>query len=231
MQQIDRQQPGSTERQRQQHPCEKTQGVAAAFFRERQRDHDQRHQHQYRQQTGGQEGRRQRHTENRHGQLRSARQQGKRPVNRRMRHQYRQHRLRFVRVVEETDAAGERQWRTGGEVLAVQFTCRQQDELQRQQGAQTAGQTRPFMHRQQPGEQFGEEGGNPVVERRVRVRLAGQMGKQPVAAGKHFENDTDGDRVVVLPGVVADQPGEDVEREQERQRPAAGGQGNSSETW
>jgi hypothetical protein len=75
-------------------------------------------------------------------------------------------------------------------VLApVQFARGEQNELQRQQGEQAAGQARGIVQGQQPGEQMRRGRGDPVVERCVRVGLAGELRRQPVAVGEDVEGD------------------------------------------
>ena len=64
-----------------------------------------------------------------------------------------------------------------------------------------------------------------------RALLAGKLWHQPVAVAGHIECDADGDRVIVFPRVVTDQAGKDVERKENGQSPAAGGQGDSLKAW
>ena len=111
-------------------------------------------------------------------------------------------------------------------LVAVPFAAGPIEQEEYQCDPETAGQTNGIMQRQEPGKGESGDGRRPVVERCVRVGAIGQVRCQPVATLQHVGNNADGDCVVVLPGIVADQTGQNEDSQQRHEGPARGGRGN-----
>ena len=129
------QQPDNTDHYRQGRTGQQVQGVFRLVFGQAKRKQDGRNQRDQRQEPVGQKTDTDGCAENRGGQLWAPGQEDQCPISGGVRSQRGQHWLRFVCVIEETEAAGQNQWRCCCKVFAMEFSGRQQDEFEGQQRA------------------------------------------------------------------------------------------------
>jgi hypothetical protein len=132
-----------------------------------------------------------------------------------------QHRLGFVGMDDQADGAEPEQDGGRERGCAVKAFCGKADPVKEGRGEHAAGEAGCVVNRDPPTQGLGQNGADPVVERRIIVKgLAGQFGQQPATTGQDGVDGTQMGEIVTAPRKVSGGADKQIHGDEQCQWPA-----------